>query len=630
MANTSPLYELARHTYEMFRPPAKLTVSEWADKYRMLTTESAAEPGHWRTDRAPYQRAVMDAFTQPGVWKIALMASSQIGKSEMELNMLGYVIDCDPGPILYVQPTIERGEEYSKQRVTPMFDNCPSLKRKVYAQKSRDSSNTILLKSFPGGTMTIAGANAPSGLASKPIRFLFLDEIDRFPSSAGTEGDPIKLAERRTETFRQNRKVVLMSSPGIKGESKIEKAYLDGTQEEWQTECPHCHSYSYIRFQDMKFEHDSFKDEDGKKHYRVTSAVWRCPTCKCEYGEHETKRFNAKWVVHNEEALTNGIRSFRLNFFMSPWSDWKANALDFLNAKDDPEALKVFVNTILGESWEMRDHSGAPETLLDRREHYEAEVPEGVLLLTCGIDTQDNRLEYEVVGWGREEESWGIARGIIPGRADAPGVWQEVDELLDRVWLMKSGRGLRIMATFMDSGGHYTEDVYKGCAVRGVRRMFAIKGDPGDKPYVRQMKQSKDNDGKKRKSNAVKFLIGVDVGKEAIMYATSIENPGPRYMHFPRAYAAGYDLEYFRGLLSEKLVIRRRAGQEYLSWEKIYERNEPLDCRNYARAAYKYFNWDFAKMERQLNGTPEPKQIITQQQAERRKRKTVISHGIKV
>ena len=629
MQNT-PLQELARQTLEMFRPPAKLTVSEWADANRILTTESAAEAGHWRTDRAPYQRAVMDAFTQPGIWKIVLMASSQVGKSEMELNMLGYVIDCDPGPILYVQPTIDRGEEYSKQRVTPMFDACPSLKRKVSAQKSRDSSNTILLKSFPGGTMTIAGANAPSGLASKPIRYLFLDETDRFPSSAGTEGDPIKLAERRTETFRQNRKVVMVSSPGIKGKSKIETAYMEGTQEEWQTECPHCRNYSYIQFKDLKFEHESFQDEDGEKHYRVTKAVWQCPTCKCEYGEHETKRFPAKWVVHNEQALSNGVRSFRLNFFMSPWSDWKANVLEFLNAKNDPEALKVFVNTILGESWEMRDHSGEPEKLLDRREHYEAEVPEGVLLLTCGIDTQDNRLEYEVVGWGREEESWGIARGIIPGRADAPGVWEEIDELLDRVWMMKNGRGLRIMATFMDSGGHYTEDVYKYCAVRGVRRMFAIKGDPGDKPYVRQMKQSKDNDGKKRKSSAVKFLIGVDVGKEAIMYATTVEEPGPRYMHFPKTYVAGYDLEYFRGLLSEKLVIRRRGGKEYLSWEKIYERNEPLDCRNYARAAYKYFNWDFAKMERQAKGLPESKPIITQEQVERRKRKTVISHGIKV
>ena len=511
-----------------------------------------------------------------------------------------------------------------------MFDSCPSLRRKVHAQKSRDSSNTILLKSFPGGTMTIAGANAPSGLASKPIRFLFLDETDRFPPSAGTEGDPIKLAERRTETFRQNRKVVMVSSPGIKGQSKIEKAYMEGTQEEWQTECPHCHNYSYIRFKDLKFEHESFEDEDGEKHYRVTSAVWRCPTCKCEHGEHETKRFPAKWVVHNEQALSNGIRSFRLNFFMSPWSDWKANVLEFLNAKNDPEALKVFVNTILGESWEMRDHSGEPEKLLDRREHYEAEVPEGVLLLTCGIDTQDNRLEYEVVGWGRDDESWGITRGIIPGRADATGVWEEVDALLDRVWLMKSGRGLRIMATFMDSGGHFTDDVYAQCARRGARRMFAIKGDWGDKPYVRHMKQSKDNDGKKRKSGAVKFLIGVDVGKEAIMYATTVEEPGPNYMHFPKAYVAGYDLEYFRGLLSEKLVIRRRAGKEYLSWEKIYERNEPLDCRNYARAAYKYFNWDFAKMERQAKGLPETKPVMTQEQVERRKRKTVISHGIKV
>ena len=618
-----PLMRLAQATLEMFRPPHKLTVTEWADANRVLVSTDSAEPGKWNTDRAPYQRAVMDAFTQSGVWKIVWMSSSQTGKSVVTMNMLGYAIDVDPGPILYVQPTEARAEEYSKQRLTPMFESCAPLRRKIGAAKSRDSGNTIFLKTFPGGTMTMAGANAPSGLASKPIRYLFLDETDRFPPSAGVEGDPVTLAERRTETFRQNRKVVMVSSPGIKGSSKIERAYMEGTQEEWQTECPHCHQYSYIRFADIRFKHESYKDSAGEKHYRVNSVVWRCPLCERETGEYETKHSHGKWVAHNEKALENGIRSFHSNAFISPWSDWKAIILEFLNAKGDPEALKVVTNTLFSESWELRDHSGAPEKMMDRREHYEAEVPAGVLMLTCGIDTQDNRLEYEVVGWGREEESWGIAYGIIPGRADAPGTWQQVDELLDRVWMMKNGHGLRIMATFMDSGGHMTEDVYEGCARRAIKRMFAIKGEGGDKPYVRAMKRAKRND-------AWKFIVGVDVGKEAILYATTIQEPGARYMHFPRDSRAGYSQEYFRGLLSERQVIHRRGGQRYIAWEKTYERNEPLDCRNYARAAFLGFNWDLAKYERQIAGESDEAHVITQREAQRRKPQHIISRGITV
>ena len=616
------LAELARNTYQMLRPPKIQTVSEWADENRVLVSESSSEPGRWRTDRAPYQREIMDAFTQPGIWKIVIMASAQVGKSEIELNMMGCAIDNDPGPILYVQPTDKVAEDYSKRRIAPMFAASPTLRNKIYKAKGRDAANTITMKTFPGGSLAIIGANSPSDLASKPVRYVFFDETDRFPISAGTEGDPIELAERRTETFRHNRKIVETSTPTIKGASKIERSYMSGTQEEWHVECPHCRTYSYIHFNDIKFEKEDFKDADGQTDYIVHSAWWRCPVCKKDTGEHDAKRLPAKWVSKKPEAIQNGIRSFRLNAFMSPWSDWRDICYKFLKAKDDPELLKVFYNTMLGESWEVRDRSGVPEKLYERREFYPAEVPDGVLVITMGMDTQDNRLEYEVVGWGREDESWGIAKGIIPGRADTPEVWKEVDALLDREWKRKNGMKMRIMATFIDSGGHFTDEVYAECAKRQSRRVWAIKGEPGEgKPYVHPMKKSK--------SKAVAFMIGVDAGKEAIMYATGIEQPGPRYMHYPRDYRAGYDMEYFRGLISEKMVIHRRMGRSTITWEVTYLRNEPLDMRNYARAAYRYFNWDLDKAERMLNGTYD-EQPITRAQAEKKKRKTVISSGIKV
>ena len=172
------LAELARYTYSMFKPPARLTVSQWADRHRVLASESSAEPGRWRTSRAPYQKEIMDCFTQPNVWQIVMMASSQCGKSEIELNMMGYIIDSDPGPMLYVQPTDKTAEDYSKRRIQPMINACPSLRRKVFKQKGRDSANTITMKTFPGGSLAIVGANSPADLASKPVRYIFLKQID--------------------------------------------------------------------------------------------------------------------------------------------------------------------------------------------------------------------------------------------------------------------------------------------------------------------------------------------------------------------------------------------------------------------------------------------------------------------
>lgn len=616
--------ELLKATYELFRPPRRRTVSQWADENRILVSDSSSEAGRWRTDRAPYQREIMDAFTDPKIYEIDVMASAQVGKSEIQLNMIGEAVDEDPGPMMYVQPTKEMAEDYSKRRIAPMISACPTLREKFYAAKGKDSNNTISMKLFPGGSLAIIGANSPTDLASKPIRYLLCDEIDRFPDSAGTEGDPIALAERRTETFRHNRKIVKCSTPTIKGKSKIEKAFMKGTQEEWRTECPHCRSFSFIRFDDIRFDREEFRDEDGKKDWIVTNARWRCPVCQREIPEAEAKRLPAKWFARNPKALANGIRSFRLSAFMSPWSDWRDIALSFLHAKDDPQLLQVFHNTMLGESWELRESSSEPQQLYGRREHYNAQVPTGVLVMTMGVDTQDNRLEYEIVGWDRDEQSWGIQRGIIPGRPDAPGVWEEIDNLLEQEWEMANGMTLRISATFVDSGGHFTSDVYRQCARREMRRVFAIKGEPGEgKAYVRLMKKEKDA------PKGTRFMIAVDSGKEAILYGAGVEEPGARFMHFPVGDDRGYDLEFFRGLLSEKQMLVRRRGQNVITWEKVHERNEPLDCRNYARAAYKFFHWDFTKVEKILRGE-DTEPTVTRNEAARKRTKRVISKGIQV
>jgi len=615
--------KLVKYTYRMLRPPKLLSVSQWSDANRILVSEGSAEPGRWRTDRAPYQREIMDAFTQPGVWQIVIMASAQCGKTEMEINMMGRAIDVDPGPILFIQPSDGFAEDFSKRRVAPMIRACPVLRSKVYEARSRDAGNTITMKVFPGGSVAFTGANSPTELAGRPVRYIFMDEIDRFPASAGTEGNPIKLAEKRSETFRHNRKIVKTSTPTIKGFSNIERAYAVGTQEEWHTQCPHCGEFSYIRFQNIEFRKEEYTDEANERQYRVSDVRWKCPFCNGETDEYTAKRCPAKWVSKNPQALDNGIRSFRLNAFMSPWSDWPSIALEFLNAHDDPELLKVFFNTVLGETWELKDRSGAPESMLSRREVYEAEVPSGVLILTMGVDTQDNRLEYEVVGWGRDEQSWGIEKGVIPGRADESKVWEGLDDLLDREWKLASGMKLRILATFMDSGGHFTQEVYRECAKRESRHVWAVKGEGGDKPYVRPMKRNTEA------SKAMRFIVGVDSGKEAIMYSASLPEPGPKYMHFPKQRECGYDIEFFRGLLSEKMVLHRKQGRQTISWEKIYERNEPLDCRNYARAAFRYFNWNFDKIERMLAGIEESP-VEKRRAAQQKHRNRVLSRGVQV
>ena len=621
------LAELMEATYAALRPPAAKSVSEWADQNRILDGSTTAEPGRWKTSRAPYQKEIMDAFTEEGVWQIVIMSSSQVGKSEIELNILGYIIDVDPGPTLYIQPDEDSAEDYSKRRIAPMIQACPSLRKKVSKSKGRDGASTIFMKSFPGGSLAIIGAQSPAKLSSKPVKYILMDETDRFGTTV--EGDPQELAERRTETFRRyGRKVVKTSTPTLKGTSRIEKDYMTGTQEEWRTQCPHCGEYLYIQFSDIEYEKEEIRDAEGNRDWVVRNAVWRCPGCKKTSGEYETKRFPGRWVAMNPKAIENGVRSFRLNAFMSPFSDWNDIVHKYLKAGDDPKLLQVFYNTMLGESWEARYDTRLEEKLYARREHYEAEVPRGALVLTMGVDTQDNRLEWEVVGWGRDEESWGICRGVIPGRPDSPGVWKEFDQLLDREWKSAWGAGIRVSVTFVDSGGHYTDEIYRETARRQARRVFAIKGEPGDKSYVRPMKRAKGQGG------AMRFLVGVDAGKANIMYCAGVEEPGAYYMHFPIREEAGYDRGYFKGLMSEEMVVRNRKGQSVMEWIKRYERNEPLDMRNYARAAYKAVTWNLNDVEETLRnqGMRKTKTVTRAEETARREKNGMrrVSRGVVV
>ena len=595
-----------------FAPPESLTVDEWADKHRRLSPESSAEAGPWRTKRTPYLEEPMRAFTDPKVHKIVMVAASQVGKSELELNIIGYIIDQDPGSILYVHPTIDDARKFSRLRVAPMIRDSKPLKAKVHDVKAKDSGNTILQKSFPGGMLTLTGSNSASALASTPARYIIGDERDRWATSAGTEGDPWALAEARQATF-YNAKAVEVSTPTIKGNSNIETSFYQGTQERWCHRCPECGEYSEIVFDNIHFDPEA-KRIRGKKSWSLKSGVsWSCPACGCLIPEDVMRKQPAKWIADNPDAYKKGVRSFWLNAFSSPWTPWEKIVLKFLDAKDDPQRLKVVYNTLLGQLWEDRGDLEDEDTMLSRREDYgtrpdgtPVELPDGVLVLTCGVDTQDNRLEYEVVGHGKYGETWGIVKGYIMGRPDTPEVWQRLDDVVDHVYKFKNGRGLKISITCVDSGGHFTQEVYEACRARVGKRVFAIKGKGGDGiPFVSPPSKVPIRDNKR--ITCWLYTIGVDSGKATIMANLKVQEPGPKYCHFNRHPDAGYDLNFFNGLLSEKLVLTHTRRGDRWAWEKLpgHNRNEALDCRDYANAGLKIINPDMDAIERRLQGLEE-------------------------
>lgn len=607
--------------FSNYRPPKDIKISEWAAEYRELSRENSAEAGPWRNERTPYLVDVMDAFNDPKVEKITLVASSQVGKSEAELNIIGYIVDQDPGSILYVQPTIDDAKKFSRLRIAPMIRDSKPLSKKVADVKSRDSGNTMLQKSFAGGMLTIVGSNSASGLASIPAKYVIGDELDRWALSAGTEGDPWKLAEARTTTF-YNSKMVAVSTPTIKDASKIAQLYSEGTQERWCRQCPDCGEWHDIVFDDIKFTFDTVK-KGRKKDYVVKTVEWCCPSCGCMNSEETMRKQPAKWIAKYQDAYERGHRSFWLNAFSSPWQPWEKIVYAFLMARNDPQQLKVVYNTMLGELWEDRGDVVDEDTVLGRREDYgrredgtPVELPEGVLVLTCGVDTQGNRLEYEVVGHGHYGETWGIKKGIIMGDPHYPEVWERLDGVIDHVYRFKDPeKGLKISLTFVDSGGNKTQDVYRECAKRLNKRVFAVKGQGGDGiPYTKP--PTKTNiivDGKKV-GKVWLYVIGVDAGKADIMDNIKVQEAGAKYCHYPKDEACGYDMNYFSGLLSEKLEMETKNGRTRWVWKKIpgHERNEPLDVRNYANAAFRTMDPDLDAIERRLKNMPRKSAAATQ------------------
>ncbi len=564
-------------TNQIWKAPPTLKISEWADKYRRLSPESSAEAGQWRTDRAEYQRGILDAFNNPNIERIVVMTSSQVGKTEILLNAIGYYIDQNPSPMLCVQPTLAMGQAFSKDRLAAMIRDSDKLKDSVKDARSRDSGNTTMHKAFAGGHISIVGSNSASGLASRPIRILLMDEVDRYETSAGSEGSPISLAIARTKTF-WNRKIFMCSTPTVKGISAIEDAFEESDQRYYHVPCPECNHKQVLKWKNVVWD-----DE------KPETANYACDGCGAVISESKKQ-----WMIKNGEWIatkpTNKVAGFHISELYSVWSTWADMAKNFLEAKKNPETLKTFINTSLGESWQEQGDAVEYETLLERRLNYDfTNIPEEVLVLTAGCDVQKDRIELQLVGWGKDYLAYVCDYKIFWGDPNSQNVWSDLDAYLKKRFKTDTDRIIPISCTTIDSGGHHTNMVYQFTKPRQGRRVFAIKGlSTAGKPIANRPTFV-------GKNKAVLYGVGTDSAKEAI-FARLATDPDQTTLHF----CSDLDEEYFKQLTAEKRITKFVRGRKTLAWKQIRPRNEALDTLVYNFAAIYILNPNFESIEHKI------------------------------
>ena len=551
--------ELYQGLVRACRPRPLTTVSGWADAHRVLSSKGSGEPGPWRTSRTPYLREIMDQLSASSpVQRIVMMFAAQIGKTEVGLNWLGYIVHHSPAPALVVLPTLEVRKRWVKQRLDPLLGETPALRAIFGGNRTRDAANAEDMKDFPGGLMVLSGANSPASLASMPIRFALLDEVDRFPWEAGAEGDPLGLIDERTKTFPR-RKVLLVSTPTTKGLSRIEGEYEKSDQRQYHVPCPHCNE-----FQVLRWRHDD--GTYGLVHSAATGGTrYACRACGTLIEEHHKPAMLERgvWIPRYPERA---VRGYHLSGLYSPlglgftwselWQKWQDSHGDTAN-------LKRFINTTLAEVWEEKGDSIADVALIARLEHYPERLP--LRVLTSFTDVQKDRLETTLVGWGAGEEAWVLEHVIHPGDTAAQDVWDDLSEYL---------RDKRPAAAGIDAG-YNTSMVYAFCEKK--RWVFPTKGVSGmGRPLIEDERRRRQRLRTRRKKGTAVEPLGVDQGKALVYSRLKLTVPGPGFVHFPQA--PDFDDEYFSQLAGEKLVTKVRGTRPVQEWVQTRPRNEALDC----------------------------------------------------
>ncbi len=566
------------HGRAVFCPPEDLTGSEWADKYRVIS-EGNPEPGPWRTDRVPYLREIMDVCTDPSVGdkRVVFMKSARVGGTECGMNVIGYYADQVPSQMLVVQPTKEDAEGFSKEQVKPMIDDTPQLRNRFFPETGRrDSKNTILQKSFPGGFLVMVGSNSASGFRRRNIQRVFLEEVDGYAlvargSSSAAEGDPVTLAVKRTQNY-DDRLIYEDSTPTLKGRSRIEYDYNLSDQRRFFVPCPHCGHMQVLKWRNLRWENND-----------ASTVMYTCGDIS-EQGELTAGCGKSIDEQHKREMLRRGewraarpgrkIIGFHVWAAYSPFTSWERLVDEWLNAQGKPELLQVFINTVLGETWEEEGEQVEPDSLKARRVQYTNEVPQGVGVLTAGVDVQGDRLEVSVWGYGKGFESWLIKHETLWGDPAKEEVWEQLDLVRSRAYLGQSAKH-KIRCVCVDSGGHHTDEVYRYTRARQRKRVFSIKGSstPGSAPVGRPTKGNR--------YKATLFTLGTEALKDTLLSRMKTDVVGPGYLHFPLV-----DDEYFRQLTSEKAVTRWVNGRPVRRYIKKTDRarGEALDCAVYSLA----------------------------------------------
>lgn len=569
-----------------FRPDPDLTVSQWADEHRVLSSKAAPEPGPYRVARTPMLRDIMDCLSpRHPAQRVSFMKGSQIGGSEAGNNWLGYIVAHAPGPAIAVQPTVELAKRFSKQRLDPMIDGTPALRRLVQPARTRDSGNTILQKDFPGGTLVLTGANSAVGLRSMPARYAFLDEVDAYPADVEGEGDPVALAEARTRTYGYRRKIFLVSTPKFAGRSTIEREYQASNQQRYFVPCPHCGHMQFLRFENLRWTKGKPK-----------TAAYHCESCGAAATEANKTEMLARgeWrpTATAEDPLSVG---FHLSSLYSPvgWMSWAEVAAAWEKAMAaGPDAIKAFKNTVLGEPWQEAGSAPDWERLFERREPFQMGiVPAGALVLTAAVDVQASpaRLELAVWGWAAGYESWLVDTAVIDGDPGSDSAWSKARAILDSPFPREGGGSMRIAAIGVDTGGAHTSAVYAQLRRLHDRRVIPMKGIGGwnrAAPVTGPTMVDITLDGRKITRGLRLWSVSVDVFKgelyRRLHLARGEDGSFPAgWVHLP----AGMDAEQVKQLVAEELVtIKDRRGFARMEWQKRRP-NEQLDMAVYARAA---------------------------------------------
>ena len=571
------IFDLEKKAYEAFKPPKKLSLSDWANQYAYLSVESSAEGGRWRT--LPYQKGIMDAITDPHIEQISVMKSARVGYTKILNHIIGYHIQNDPCPMMLVFPTLDDCQSYSKDELSPMLRDTPCLQGTVSDPKAKDGNNTLLKKNFAGGTLSLVGANSPRGFRMVSRRIVMFDETDGYPPSAGTEGDQIKLGIKRTEFF-SNRKIIAGSTPTVKDFSRIEKLFNQTDQRRYYVPCPICNHMQYLKWPNF----ECFNDDPATTIYKCEKCNGHIPPNKkrwmIERGEwRATAPYNGKHVGFHIWAA----------YSYSPNATWPNLMEEYIECKKDQEQLKTFINITCGEVYEDEYHTKASADGLAKRaaeETYKEGIPpKEVLILTLGIDVQDDRLSMSVIGFGRNEEMYLIDRKVIYGSPARADLWAQLDEVLQGKYINEDGKELKIDTAAIDTGGHYTQETYQYVREREQLGLIGIKGmgQKGKPPLGKISKVDINYRGKVLKRGLSLYPVGVDVIKTTLHNKLKDAEVGHGYIHF---YPTTTNT-YFEELTAERQILVYKNGYQERVWKKKNNQaNEALDEMVYAYASF--------------------------------------------